>query len=73
MSKRRRTPNPLSSTWSTSPSPSPSPSPPPEDDEWYAIKEILGERRKHGDLEYLVDWEGNDPKTGDPYCRSWVG
>ena len=72
MSKRRRRSRPPSSTWSAISSPSPSSSPPLEDDEWYAINEILDERKKHGRLEYLVDWEGIDPNTGKPYCQSWV-
>lgn len=75
MSKRRRRSKPPSPTWSSisSPSPpSPSPSPPSDDDEWFAIKEILDERRLRGRLEYLVDWEGTDRNTGRPYSQSWV-
>lgn len=72
MSKRRRSSRPPTSTQTTIPS-SPSPSPPSEDEEWYAIKQILDERRKRGRLEYLVDWEGTDRNTGRPYPQSWVG
>lgn len=66
MSKRRRRPSPPP-PWSTA-----SPSPPSDDGDWHAISEILDERRKHGRLEYLVDWEGKDPRTGEPYDQSWV-
>lgn len=66
MSKRRRRPSPPP-PWSTA-----SPSPPSDDGDWHAISEILDERRKHGRLEYLVDWEGKDPRTGERYDQSWV-
>ena len=66
MSKRRRRPSPPPSRSTASPSP------PSDDRDWFAISEILDERRRHGRLEYLVDWEGKDTRTGERYDRSWV-
>jgi hypothetical protein len=39
----------------------------PEDGYWPAL-EILNER-KH---EYLVNWDGKDPETGQPWSPSWT-
>ena len=39
---------------------------------WHRIKEIVGEGRDRGDLVYLVEWEGSDPKSGTMWPCSWV-
>ncbi|RYP65397.1 hypothetical protein DL771_008342 [Monosporascus sp. 5C6A] len=41
------------------------------DDDWWEIKDIIGERLHRGVVQYLVEWEGTDPKTGQPYEPSW--
>lgn len=66
MSKRRRGSNPPPSRSTASPSPL------SDDGDWFAISEILDERRIDGRLEYLVDWEGKDPRTGERHKQSWV-
>ncbi|CAI4213762.1 unnamed protein product [Parascedosporium putredinis] len=61
MSRRRRSTNPPPSYISST-----------NDDDWYSIKAILDERKtKFGKLEYLVDWEGLNPETGEPYEPWW--
>ena len=39
---------------------------------WHCIKEIVGEGRDRGDLVYLVEWEGSDPRSGTVWPSSWV-
>jgi hypothetical protein len=40
--------------------------------QYYTIKGILDERKVKGHTEFLLDWEGTDPSTGEPYKQSWV-
>ncbi|RYP08018.1 hypothetical protein DL764_002164 [Monosporascus ibericus] len=40
-------------------------------DNWWEIKDILDERRHRGVVQYLVEWEGTDPRTGQPYEPGW--
>ncbi|KAI0887618.1 uncharacterized protein GGS22DRAFT_157617 [Annulohypoxylon maeteangense] len=40
---------------------------------WYRIRTILTEtRNRSGELIYLVDWEGVDPRSGVSWPSSWV-
>ncbi|KAI6085570.1 hypothetical protein F4821DRAFT_149267 [Hypoxylon rubiginosum] len=40
---------------------------------WYHIRAIVAEARTiDGRLEYLVDWEGRDPRSGMPWPETWV-
>lgn len=39
---------------------------------WHPIREIVGEGRRDGNVVYLVDWEGHDPKSGVMWPNSWV-
>ncbi|RYP26440.1 hypothetical protein DL768_011733 [Monosporascus sp. mg162] len=39
---------------------------------WHSIKEIVGEGRDRGNLVYLIEWEGCDPKSGTMWPCSWV-
>jgi hypothetical protein len=41
---------------------------PVDEDQFWAIKDIINETQTH----YLIDWEGIDPKTGQPYLPDWV-
>ncbi|KAK1965296.1 hypothetical protein LY78DRAFT_610636 [Colletotrichum sublineola] len=38
---------------------------------WYTIKDILQERKRGKNIEYLVDWD-NDPDTGERYHPTWT-
>ncbi|OHF02865.1 hypothetical protein CORC01_01966 [Colletotrichum orchidophilum] len=40
-------------------------------EEWFTIKDILQERRRNSNIEYLVDWEDN-PETGERYSPTWA-
>ncbi|WQF79634.1 Putative chromo/chromo shadow domain, Chromo-like domain superfamily protein [Colletotrichum destructivum] len=40
-------------------------------EKWYIIKDILQERKRGADIEYLVDWE-DDPDTGERYRPTWT-
>ncbi|KAI1414569.1 hypothetical protein F5Y13DRAFT_178831 [Hypoxylon sp. FL1857] len=40
------------------------------EDDWFAIKDIIGEKKRRGKAYYLVDWEGTD-KNGHPHAPSW--
>ncbi len=44
---------------------------PTPDEEFYAIRDILDERRIDGILQYRVDWADN-PTTGERYDPTWV-
>ncbi len=44
---------------------------PTPDEEFYAIRDILDERRIDGILQYHVDWADN-PTTGERYDPTWV-
>ncbi|RYP14494.1 hypothetical protein DL765_006330 [Monosporascus sp. GIB2] len=39
---------------------------------WHSVKEIVGEGRDRGNLVYLIEWEGCDPKSGIMWPCSWV-
>lgn len=43
----------------------------PSKEKWYIIRDILQERRRGGQIEYLIDWE-DDTKTGEQYPPTWV-
>lgn len=49
--------------------------PGPEDDlnEVFGAEEILAERRTGPNVEYLIKWEGVNPKTGRCWKSTWVG
>jgi hypothetical protein len=38
----------------------------------YGVIAVLDERVRKGALEYYVDWEGEDPKTGERYEPTWI-
>ncbi|RYP60926.1 hypothetical protein DL770_009887 [Monosporascus sp. CRB-9-2] len=40
-------------------------------EDWWEIKDIIDERRHRGVVQYLVQWEGTDPGTGQPYEPGW--
>ncbi|RYP26609.1 hypothetical protein DL768_011685 [Monosporascus sp. mg162] len=42
-----------------------------DSEEWWEVKDIIDERLRRGVVQYLVQWEGTDPKTGQPYEPSW--
>ncbi|RYP16184.1 hypothetical protein DL767_010213 [Monosporascus sp. MG133] len=42
-----------------------------DSEDWWEIKDIIDERRHRGVVQYLVQWEGSDPRTGQPYEPSW--
>lgn len=42
------------------------------DPEYWEIRGILQERKKKGQLQYLVNWSGQDPETGRAYEPTWV-
>jgi len=42
--------------------------PPPAASQEYAARGILQESK----TKYLIDWEGTDPLTGNPYQPDWV-
>ncbi|RYP02144.1 hypothetical protein DL764_005939 [Monosporascus ibericus] len=39
---------------------------------WHGIKEIVSEGSDRGNLVYLIEWEGCDPKSGIMWPCSWV-
>ncbi|RYP68597.1 hypothetical protein DL771_006569 [Monosporascus sp. 5C6A] len=39
---------------------------------WHGIKEIVGEGRDRGNLVYLIEWEGCEPRSGIMWPCSWV-
>lgn len=39
-----------------------------QEDVWFEIKEIVGERKNS----YRISWAGEDPATGQPWKREWV-
>lgn len=39
---------------------------------WFTIRRILDEKRGANGIEYLVDWDGNDAKTGKPHEPTWA-
>lgn len=41
------------------------------DNPHWEAKAILQERTRRGRLEYLIDWEGTNEKTGKPYEPTW--
>lgn len=45
--------------------------PAPADEDFYEIRDIVGEKRVKGKLLYKVDWADN-PITGQRYDPSWV-
>ncbi|RYP34866.1 hypothetical protein DL766_002764 [Monosporascus sp. MC13-8B] len=42
-----------------------------DSEDWWEIKDIIGERLHRGVVHYLVQWEGTDPRTGQPYEPGW--
>ncbi|KZL88018.1 endosomal cargo receptor, partial [Colletotrichum incanum] len=40
-------------------------------EKWYIIRDILQERKRGANIEYLVDWE-DDPDTGERYRPTWT-
>lgn len=45
-----------------------------EEYQYYEVKRILQEKKdENGNLLYLLEWEGIDPKTGETYIPTWVG
>lgn len=42
-----------------------------EDEVWYTVKSIIGEKKVQGQAYYQVDWE-NNPTTGEVYEPTWV-
>jgi hypothetical protein len=43
----------------------------PEDTTFHQVKGILDEKYRKGNIVYLIDWAGTDPK-GRPYKPTWV-
>lgn len=41
------------------------------DDDWHAVRILDEGFGKKGRLEYLVEWDGVDPATGERYAASW--
>ncbi|KAK8003367.1 hypothetical protein PG989_003086 [Apiospora arundinis] len=41
------------------------------DPKYWEIRGILQERKKKGQLQYLVNWSGQDPETGRAYEPTW--
>lgn len=39
---------------------------------WWNIKDVIDERLEKGVVHYLVEWDGTDPNTGQPYDPGWV-
>ncbi|RYP66488.1 hypothetical protein DL769_006031 [Monosporascus sp. CRB-8-3] len=42
-----------------------------DNEDWWEIKDIIDERVHRGVVQYLVEWEGIDPWTGQPYKPGW--
>ncbi|RYP23521.1 hypothetical protein DL765_001035 [Monosporascus sp. GIB2] len=42
-----------------------------DSEDWWEIRDIIGERLHRGVVHYLVEWEGTDPRTGQPYEPGW--
>ncbi|KAK2048458.1 hypothetical protein LZ31DRAFT_628296 [Colletotrichum somersetense] len=40
-------------------------------EKWYTIRDILQERKRGKNIEYLVDWD-SDPDTGERYRPTWT-
>ncbi|TAQ86428.1 hypothetical protein B7494_g5239 [Chlorociboria aeruginascens] len=40
------------------------------DSQLWAVRNIVGERKSQGQIQFLIDWE-NDPQTGRPYSPTW--
>jgi len=44
---------------------------PADNNEFWAVKRIVEQKKKNGKIYYLIDWEDH-PRTGEVFKNSWV-